>query len=124
MIPSLPFLANRKCSLSPEEQVRTIAECYLTCASWTEGYCVPWSSQALELATFEVKAFLHLARWNIQDWPLEELGRCFWLTRNGHGTGFWDSHAGTEEARTNLTNLAQQFGERSCYVENGVLYFD
>lgn len=124
MIPNLPFLANRKCSLSVEEQVRAIAECYLACASWIEGYVVPWSDQALELAEFEVKAFLHLARWNIQDWPLEELGRCFWLTRNGHGTGFWDSDIGTEEARANLTNLAQQFGERSCYVENGVLYFD
>lgn len=124
MTPSLPFLAWRKTKQPVEEQVKVVTECYLACASWSEDCPVPWSGAAFDLALFEVTAFLHLARWNTQDWPLEELGRCFWLTRNGHGTGFWDSSIGTEEARTNLTNLAQLFGERSCYVENGSLYFD
>jgi len=37
-------------------------------------------------------------------------GHDFWLTRNGHGAGFWDGDW-TEPAATELTDAAQKFGE-------------
>lgn len=42
----------------------------------------------------------------------EQAGRDFWLTRNGHGAGFWDrdvSVYGSEEIRDNLNVLAKNF---------------
>lgn len=47
---------------------------------------------------------------------VEELaGFEFWLTRNGHGTGFWDV-AMDEEARDRLTTAAGLFGEFDLIV--------
>ena len=40
-------------------------------------------------------------------------GHDFWLTRNGHGAGFWDGDW-PEPAASILTELAQSFGE--CYI--------
>ena len=39
----------------------------------------------------------------------EQLGHDFWLTRNGHGAGFWDRGLG--EIGERLTTLAHSFGE-------------
>lgn len=42
----------------------------------------------------------------------EQAGHDFWLTRNGHGAGFWDRHVsvyGSEEVRENLNVLAKNF---------------
>ena len=38
----------------------------------------------------------------------------FWLTRNGHGTGFWDGDY--PETGDRLTELAKKFGECNLYV--------
>lgn len=40
----------------------------------------------------------------------------FWLTRNGHGAGFWDG-AWTEPVATELTDAAHAFG--SCDLDLG-----
>lgn len=45
----------------------------------------------------------------------------FWLTRNGHGAGFWDR--GYEEIGDRLTEAAKAFGESEVYDGgNGLLY--
>lgn len=128
MTPTLPFLKFRTTDKTVEQQVAEVVEHYLAAAAWTENFAVGgnWTPEAVELATFEVTAFLHLARWNIQDWSLEQLGNDFWLTRNGHGAGFWNRDIGTEAARTSLTDLAHLFGERDAYQEeeNGLFYFE
>lgn len=51
----------------------------------------------------------------------------FWLTRNGHGAGFWDgdwSHIepvapGFHDAGGQLTAIAKLFGQQETYVANG-----
>lgn len=41
-----------------------------------------------------------------------QAGHDFWLTRNGHGTGFWDHYDRWEEsASEQLDALAKEFGE-------------
>ena len=40
-------------------------------------------------------------------------GHDFWLTRNGHGTGFWDRDLG-DDIGEQLTELCKQFVE--CYL--------
>lgn len=38
----------------------------------------------------------------------------FWLTRNGHGVGFWDRDVGAVGDR--LTKACKKFGETYLYV--------
>ena len=49
------------------------------------------------------------------------VGHDFWLTRNGHGAGFWDRDLG--ELGDKLTELSKQFGESNLYLgDDGKLY--
>lgn len=48
----------------------------------------------------------------------EQGGHDFWLTRNGHGCGFWP-----EPAATRLTKASKAFGEVNLYVgDDGLIY--
>lgn len=49
------------------------------------------------------------------DWTSEQAGHDFWLTRNGHGAGFWDRGfaAGDE-----LTKMAKAYGPCDLYIGN------
>lgn len=52
----------------------------------------------------------------------ERAGHDFWLTRNGHGCGFWDGDW-QEPFGDKLTEAAKSFGECSLYVgDDGKLY--
>lgn len=56
----------------------------------------------------------------------DEYGRAahdFWLTRNGHGAGFWDGDW-PEPMASQLTEIAKGFGVCEIYIgDNGKLYF-
>lgn len=53
--------------------------------------------------------------------PDEHAGHDFWLTRNGHGEGFWDRGLG--ELGDRLTAAAHACGECDLYVgDDGRLY--
>lgn len=45
------------------------------------------------------------------------LGHDFWLTRNGHGAGFWDGRL-SKALGMALTDAAHKTGERSLYVSD------
>jgi hypothetical protein len=47
-----------------------------------------------------------------------QVGHDFWLTRNGHGAGFWDRFSAGIGARIgqHLTEASRPFGESSLYV--------
>jgi hypothetical protein len=52
----------------------------------------------------------------------EQAGHDFWMTRNGHGCGFWDGDW-EEEAGERLTAASEKFGEVWLYVgDNGLIY--
>jgi hypothetical protein len=57
-----------------------------------------------------------------REWSKEELaGHDFWLTRNGHGCGFWDRDLGA--VGDQLTEAAEKFGEVYPYVgDDGKVY--
>src|SRR5690242_13350351 len=46
----------------------------------------------------------------------EQFGHDFWLTRNGHGVGFWDR--GDGELGEALSKAAETFGSADLYVGN------
>jgi hypothetical protein len=48
-------------------------------------------------------------------------GHDFWLTRNGHGAGFWDR--GLDDVGDKLTEMAHPYGEVSLYRgDDGLIY--
>ena len=52
-----------------------------------------------------------------EEWkPIERAGHDFALTRNGHGTGFWDRGLGT--LGDLLTERAKAFGEQNAFVDD------
>ena len=55
----------------------------------------------------------------------ERIAHDFWLTRNGHGAGFWDgdyADLGEENVKL-LTDIAKAFGSSDLYVgDDGEIY--
>jgi hypothetical protein len=71
--------------------------------------------------TTDMGATLHDAFIRVDGYNHEKAGIDFWLTRNGHGSGFWDRKLGNigEE----LTSYAHTYGERHLYVgDDGKVY--
>jgi hypothetical protein len=65
----------------------------------------------------ENKALLAIyhSRMGNEEWPSEaQAGHGFWLTRNGHGAGFWDRGLGKLGDR--LSDAAKTFGVCDIYV--------
>jgi hypothetical protein len=60
--------------------------------------------------------------YNVGDWtPEEQAGHDFWLTRNGHGAGFWDR--GLDVLGDRLAQAAHAWGECYAYVgDDGKVY--
>ena len=51
----------------------------------------------------------------------EYIARDFWLTRNGHGAGFWDGYYG--DLGDKLTAIAKTFSECTLYIGNDELIY-
>tara|TARA_R110002124_G_scaffold93519_1_gene237167 strand:+ start:54 stop:404 length:351 start_codon:yes stop_codon:yes gene_type:complete len=53
---------------------------------------------------------------------IEQAGHDFWLTRNGHGAGFWDGDW-AEPMATDLTTISEAFGVVDTYLgDDGLIY--
>jgi hypothetical protein len=51
----------------------------------------------------------------------EMIGHDFWLTRCGHGAGFWDRGLGEQGDR--LTDITKTYGGRDLYLgDDGLVY--
>lgn len=57
-------------------------------------------------------------------WPADQAGHDFFLTRNRHGTGFWDRDDYPDDIRQGLTKAAQRFGETYLHVYRGKIHQD
>ncbi len=57
---------------------------------------------------------------DLADIELEQAGHDFWLTRNGHGAGFWDRGLGALGER--LTKAAHAYGSVDLYVHEGQVH--
>lgn len=73
--------------------------------------------KALQQMRVDIKKFLELAEPYIQDADITDVAHDFWLTRGGHGTGFWDKEDkyGEENAKA-LTAISKKFPEASLYL--------
>ena len=53
------------------------------------------------------------------------MGHDYWLTRNGHGAGFWDRPEIYGEVNAKkLTDISESFGEKYVFVQNNLVEFE
>lgn len=113
----------------PADRARTCVSDYLACAAWTgQDEQAEWSQEARERATEDLRAFIAdnagvimLARMRRPDFEDGQVAHDLWLTRNGHGAGFWDRDLGP--AGDVLAERARELGECEAYLgEDGLLH--
>ena len=101
-------------------------EAYLDALEWTEVHSdnpdlrdsMGFSNELLEMAKNDCEAFLAVAG-DIPDDLLSQAGHDFWLTRNGHGTGFWDRPeiwGSNADKLTDLCGHGAKFSEFWIYL--------
>jgi len=113
---------------------------YLECALWSstdesddsggnpldDNYFVEdFTRNALRSARRDCRGFIGLpgvadALASVGDWGRH--GHDFWLTRNGHGAGFWDRGYPAEVDKL-LTDAAHSYGSEYIYVSRKRLHF-
>lgn len=110
-----------------------ITQGYLECAIWAD---LP-EEEEFDGTIYDFSAESQIKAWNdimvfcaeLQDKKLfdsllevsdlDQIGHDFWLTRNGHGTGFWDRNYG--ELGEKVSEVARKFGECHVFVNNNKL---
>lgn len=120
-----------------------ILKAYLAAAIWTdetledengetvlpEGLTIyDFSDESVEQARKDISAFMEQAK---QTWPMieeidpERVGHDLWLTRNGHGSGFWDGREFYGTHGDTLSEIARML-KPLAVVEagSGKLYFE
>lgn len=109
------------------------SDAYLACALWADlndekgeplkGYTVfDFAKESRDKAREELEEFIAAAGEMLDGWDAEQVGHDFWLTRNGHGAGFWDR--GLPFGRE-LTDLCKTYGARSCFLgDDGKVYIE
>lgn len=108
---------------------------YLTTAAWVtceSGENTDFTKEAKESAKQECLKFIGAVIWEFGKDKANELltvagndlgylaPYCFFLNRNGHGTGFWDRENEFGENEANLlSEISKAFGESNCYHIRG-----
>ena len=113
---------------------------YIVCALWSSVYCGPkegpdapeYMDDEVGIYDFDPETLRKLAdeyRRFLTDCT-DEIGygcaraaHDFWLTRNHHGAGFWDTGRWPEEDGKKMTEYAHKAGEVTLYVgDDGKVY--
>ena len=117
-------------NLPPQSDMFTWA--YIDCALWSSmddnGTPLDDNHDATDLAPETLERMkADCALFKVQYWEsicgdLSSAGHDFWLTRNGHGAGFWDGDW-PEDVGENLTEACRLWGEVDLYLgDDGKIY--
>jgi hypothetical protein len=85
-----------------------------------------WSAEAMMRARMDCEEFIEKAGDALDDVSMESVGHDFWLTRNGHGAGFWDrSETYGPDMAQFLTAVAKDFSPLNIWqnTDGGLLHF-
>jgi len=99
--------------ITPTKKEQKFIDAYFECVRFTEDnsnlFCEIWEREQI----IECLAFMVYAECYLSDDAIEQAGHDFWLSRNGHGTGFWDRDSSyySDHVRDWLQRKSEQFGE-------------
>jgi len=122
-------------SVNTNHDIDDIVDSYLECALWTNdeeedfiGKTIyDFSAKSRKLVTSEIKWFMTIASDELgsalDDISDKSIGHDIWLTRNGHGTGFWDRDY-DKEVEELLVELSKELDFTDIYVgDDDLIYF-
>jgi len=104
---------------------------YIEAALWTEQDNIDFEDATMEYihddsiidSWQDVKKFIAIAGDLLDEMDDEQIGHDLWLTRNGHGSGFWDRGLG--EVGDKLTDIASNMGEKNLFWgEDGKIHIE
>jgi hypothetical protein len=116
--------------LSIQAAIDAMIECALWSSTDDDGEPLDTAYDASDIdpgvimaLAMDLTGFIGANREDIEaaDMTSESVGHDFWLTRNGHGAGFWDRGLGVIGER--LTAAAKVYGTFDLYVgDDGTIY--
>lgn len=80
-------------------------------------------TRCLKQAEKDCNSFIQKAGDLLNGLELDQVMHDFWLTRNGHGAGFWDGDY-EQDIGDKLTELSKEFGEINCLEEAGIIFIE
>ena len=116
-------------TIKPNAREARFLHGYLAAIHWTQGYDTVGTSldeDCRREAIIDALAFFNRAWGAIGCDVIEQAGHDFWLSRNGHGTGFWDRDPemyGGEYNAKRLQQIAESFGEVDVFDESGTCQY-
>jgi len=99
-----------------KRDIAEIVKHYLVAALWTneldENSVDDVDKDSTETATVIVHKFLKEAKDLLtEEWTDEQIGHDLWLTRGGHGAGFWDRNLPNGQKLTDICDTMRFNGE-------------
>ena len=117
----------------PVRNIDVILDSYLETALWTEEDMLgeennfsiyDFSEEDRNESRKQIKWFVDTAKSSLNGLSDTAIGHDIWLSRNGHGSGFWDRDIPKHDSDF-LMELCHQLGTVNIYVgDNGNLYMD
>jgi hypothetical protein len=118
------------------ESLDDFTTAYIECALWSSTECdedgdlgdsldTNYGPEDITLPTLremvrDCKAFQKYHAADLANLDESQAGHDFWLTRNGHGTGFWDRGLGAIGER--LSDAARVYGSVDLMVHRGKVF--
>jgi hypothetical protein len=109
--------------LDYDEQVKLLAlkkftMAYIECACWVNEFVGDLDIESTVSMTMDCVAFFSLSEHLMENLKPEQCGHDFYLTRNGHGSNFWDR--GYKKILSDkLTHIAKSFGTDYTILPQG-----
>lgn len=106
-------------TIEPTAREMKFINAYIKAIYFTERVCLPdnidrdrdLDSEFLRESVIDCLAFLNHNICYLSDNQFDQAGHDFWLTRNGHGTGFWDRTEVYGHYSERFTKVSENFGE-------------
>jgi len=118
------------CSLKWGLDLHPFIEAYIATALWADfpedaaenaELSVEAKGAMVKDATLFLNENMDLLNLTPEDYDYGNAGLDFWLTRNGHGAGFWDGGCGI--VGVDLTAKADEYPHQDLYVgDDGLIY--
>lgn len=110
--------------------LQVFTDSYIECAVWAdcgtdhETHEADFSTDAQDMLERQARDFYAPHESDIESIGADQCGHDFWLTRNGHGAGFWDRDGfDRSEALQRLDAAARAAGGCDLYLgDDGTIY--